>query len=482
MTSPSSNNCPGSVSPATTRREFLRNSSNGFGLLALAGLMSDRAYAGLTETVGRPHHTPHAKHVIFLFMDGGPSHVDTFDYKPALAQYHDTAIGETAVSNLSQSSPQRVWLRSPWNFERRGECGMWVSDLFPHVAGIADEICVVRSLVGRSALHGQQNYLLHTGRNLAQAPSLGSWINYGLGSENENLPGYAILNNDWIPNGGLENFSSAFLPASHGATQLRARGTPVDNIVPGEPLSLQRRKLDLLRKQDEDFANAGDPSGLIESAIKNYELAFRLQTSIPDAISVADEPESVKRLYGLDSTNEFQSYYALQCLRARRLVERGVRFVEVLCPLTHRNNSPWDQHSKLVKYHNENALVTDQSVTALILDLKARGLLDETIVMWAGEMGRTPHQPPKRKVPGRDHHVDGYTIFLAGGGFKGGTVYGDTDDFGNTVIKDRLEIHDIHATLLHQLGIDHERLTFRFGGRDVSLTDVHGRVVRELLA
>lgn len=482
------NGCPGSLPPATTRREFLKRNSNGFGLLALAGLMADRGYAGLANRLSPTngdtctlHHTPRAKRVIFLFMDGGPSHVDTFDYKPALEKYNGKAIGEQAVSTLSQSNPRRVWLGSPWNFERRGDSGLWVSELLPHIGSIADELCVVRSLVGRSALHGQQNYLLHTGRDLAQAPSMGSWISYGLGTENENLPGYAILNNDWIPNGGQENFSSAFLPARHGATQLRARGAPVDDLHPVESLALQRRKLDLLRTQDQEFARRGDPGGLIDSAIQNYELAFRLQTSIPDAIGVDDEPESIKRLYGLDSQNEYQSYYALQCLRARRLVERGVRFVEVLCPLTHKNNSPWDQHSQLVKYHNENALVTDQSVTALILDLKARGLLDETIVMWAGEMGRTPHTSPKNKVAGRDHHVDGYTIFLAGGGFKGGIAYGDTDDFGNTVVNDRLEIHDIHATILHQLGIDHERLTYRFGGRDVSLTDVHGRVVTELL-
>ena len=470
--------CPGSDSPATTRRGFLKKSSNGFGYVALAGLMGNQSYAGFSATSDRQHHAPQAKHVIFLFMDGGPSHVDTFDYKPALAKHDGREIGDFGRVSLS-GNPKRVWLGSPWKFSRRGQSGLWVSDLLPHLGKLADEICVIRSMVGRSALHGQQNYLLHTGREIGQAPSLGSWISYGLGSENENLPGYVILNNDWIPNGGLENFSSAFLPASHGAMQLRAQGAPVDNIAPAEGLSVQRHKLDLLRAQDGDFASAGDPGGLIESAIRNYESAFRLQTSIPDAINVADEPESIRQLYGLDSKNHFQSYYALQCLRARRLVERGVRFIEVLCPLTHKNNSPWDQHTDLVKYHNENALVTDQSVAALILDLKARGLLDETVVIWAGEMGRTPHI--SRNKSGRDHHVNGYSIFLAGGGFRKGTVYGDTDEFGYSVVKDRLEIHDIHATVLHQLGIDHERLTFRFGGRDVSLTDVHGRIVSELL-
>ena len=454
--------------------------------------MGERGYAGLGGEVLDPtagglhgisglHHAARAKHVILCFMDGGPSHVDTFDYKPMLAKYEGTRIGEAAVSRLAQSGAERVWLGSPWRFERRGQSGLWVSDLFPHVAAIADEICVVRSMVGRSALHGQQNLLLHTGRETGQAPSLGSWLSYGLGTANENLPGYVVLNNDWLPNAGLENFSSAFLPANHGATQLRARGALVDNIVPADRASIQRRKLDFLRAQDGDFASRGDPRGLIESAIENYEAAFRLQASVPEVGSVDDEPESIKRLYGLDSADKHQSYYALQCLRARRLVERGVRFVEILCPLTHKNNSPWDQHAELVKYHNDNALVTDQSVAALIQDLKARGLLEDTIVVWAGEMGRTPHTPQVTKISGRDHHVDGYAIFLAGGGFRRGMAYGATDDFGNTVAKDPLTIHDIHATILHQLGVDHRRLTYRFGGRDVSLTDVHGRVVRELL-
>ena len=484
--------CPGAIAPSTSRREFLGRASGGFGLLALASLMADRGYAGLTGASGSEgasgsgggglHHTARAKQVILCFMDGGPSHVDTFDYKPALRKYEGQKIGESAVSRLSQSAPHRVWLGSPWSFRQRGASGLWVSDLLPHAAALADDLCVVRSLVGRSPLHGQQNLLMHTGRETGRAPSFGSWISYGLGTENENLPGYVILNNDWVPNGGLENFSACFLPANHGATQLRARGAPVDNILPVDSARLQRRKLDLLRRQDGDFASKGDPNGLIESAIKNYESAYRLQASIPEVGDVVNEPEWVRKLYALDSSNELKSYYGLQCLRARRLVERGVRFVEILCPLTNKNNSPWDQHGQLLKYHNENADVTDQAVGALIQDLKMRGLFDETIVIWAGEMGRTPHTPQLRKGAGRDHHVDGYSIFLAGGGFHAGTVYGETDEFGNSAVKDPLSIHDIHATVLHQLGIDHRRLTYRFAGRDVSLTDVHGRVVTELLA
>ena len=464
-----------------TRREFLASASNGFGLMALAGLMADRAYAGPDKPLQKPHHQSRAKHVIFCFMDGGPSHVDSFDYKPMLAKHEGKPIGEGAVSTLSQSSANRVWLGSPWGFERRGQSGLWVSDLFPHFAGLADDLCVARSLVGKQPLHGQQNLLLHTGRETGRAPSVGSWISYGLGTESANLPGYVLLNNDWIPNGGFENFASSFLPATYGAMKLRARGDPVDNIIPGDTKAIQLRKLELLRRQDGEFARKNDSGGLIESAIRNYETAFRLQTAVPEVGSIDGEPASIRKLYGVDSENDFKRYYSLQCLRARRLIERGVRFVEITCPLTHSNNSPWDQHSKLKARHAENAMITEQAVAALIIDLKQRGLLEETIVLWAGEMGRTPHTPRITKDVGRDHHVNGYSVFLAGGGFRGGTAFGETDEFGNAVVENPLTVHDIHATILHQLGLDHRRLTFRFGGRDVRLTDVHGRVVRELL-
>jgi hypothetical protein len=443
--------------------------------------MARNSYAGLS---GNPqtHHPPRAKHVIFCFMDGGPSHVDTFDYKPALAEHQGKPIGENAVSKLSQSSAARVWLGSPWTFRPRGQSGLVVSDLLPHAAELADDLCVVRSLVGVQPLHGQQDLLLHTGRVTGQAPSLGSWVSYGLGTENEDLPGYVLLNNDWIPNGGYENFSSAFLPATHAAMLLRAKGETVDNIVPADAREVQRRKLHLLRSQDQTFAGDSPQRDLIEAAIANYETAFRMQSSIPAAAHVGDESEFTLHRYGLDRANDHQKYYSLQCLRARRLVEAGVRFIEITCPLTHANNSPWDQHASLKQLHAENALITDQPVAALLRDLKERGLLEETIVIWAGEMGRTPHTPKVTDTCGRDHHVNGYSIFLAGGGFRGGMAFGRTDDFGNSVVENPLTIHDVHATVLHQLGLDHERLTYRFGGRDVTLTDVHGRVVKELLA
>ncbi|MBC8352995.1 MAG: DUF1501 domain-containing protein [Planctomycetes bacterium] len=476
--------CPNSHSPGTslrprTRREFLHSASNGFGMLAFAGLAARRSEAAGTDM---PHFAAKAKHVIFCFMDGGPSHVDTFDYKPMLAKHEGEKIGNDAVSKRSQSNASRVWLGSPWKFRQRGQSGLWVSDLLPHAADLADDLCVVRSLVGEQPLHGQQALLLHTGRVTGRAPSLGSWASYGLGTENDSLPGYVLLNNDWIPNGGYENFGSAFLPATHSATLLRAKGTPVDNIVPSDSLAIQRRKLDLLREQDRQFAALSADQQAIEAAIGNYETAFRMQSEIPNVADISHETEATRKLYGVDSENEHKRYYSLQCLRARRLVEAGVRFVEITCPLTHPNNSPWDQHGNIKQYHEENAMITDQAVAALIKDLKQRGLLDETIVVWAGEMGRTPHTPTISATCGRDHHVNGYSIFMAGGGFRGGVAFGATDDFGNSVVDNPLMIHDIHATILHQLGLDHETLTFRFGGRDVSLTDVHGRVIREVLS
>lgn len=426
-----------------------------------------------------PHFAPRAKHAIFLFMDGGVSHVDSFDPKPELTKRHGQPAKWRPDTRSQAVSAGRKWLGSPWQFAQHGESGLWVSDLFPHAARVADELCVVRSLVGETPLHGAQALLLHTGRSIAAAPSLGSWLSYGLGTENEQLPGYVLLNNDWIPNGGYQNFASSFLPATHQATMLRAKGTPMDNIVPHDAAAVQAAKLRFLQAQDAAFAAEQNGSEVVESAIRNYETAARMQSLVPHLCDVSGESAATLRLYGVDRTNDFERFYALQCLRARRLVEAGVRFIEVTCPLTHSNNAPWDQHGELKLRHAENARITDQPVAALLTDLKQRGLLEETLVVWAGEMGRTPHSAGS---DGRDHHVSGYTIWLAGGGVRGGTTYGGTDEMGMSAVEDPLDIHDVHATILHLLGLDHERLTFRFGGRDVRLTDVHGRVVREILA
>ena len=449
----------------------------GFGWLAFAGLSTEWAAAETRRP--KTHFKPRAKRVIFLFMDGGVSHVDSFDPKPQLAKRNGQPA-KWKPDVLSQAvSANRKWLGSPWKFQQRGKSGLRVSDLFPRIAGVADDLCVIRSLVGETPLHGAQSLLLHTGRSIAAAPSVGSWVSFGLGRENEQLPGYMLLNNDWIPNGGFQNFASSFLPATHQATLVRAKGTPVDNIVSADPADVQRAKLDFLREQDGAFAKNRGGSQAIESSIRNYATAARMQTLIPQLCDVSKETAETLKLYGVDRKNDYDRFYALQCLRARRLIEAGVRFVEITCPNTHGNNSPWDQHGDLRRRHAENARITDRPVAALITDLKRRGLLDETLILWAGEMGRTPHSSGS---DGRDHHVSGYTIWMAGGGIKGGMAYGATDEMGMSAVKNRLDIHDIHATILHQLGLDHEHLTFRYGGRDMRLTDVHGRVVKELLA
>ncbi|MBO13384.1 MAG: sulfatase [Planctomycetaceae bacterium] len=468
-----------SSSGGLSRRRLLQSASASFGWMAFSALQADPARASLD--VGAPHKRPRVRSVIFCFMDGGPSHVDTFDPKPMLTRHQGQKIGGL-LNNTLYNDPNRVWLGSPWKFRRRGESGLWVSDLFPRIASIADELCVLKSMKGQQPLHGQQNLLLHTGRVLGQAPSLGAWVSYGLGSENQNLPGYVLLNNDWVPNGGMENFASSYLPASHQATLLRAKGVPVDNIRPADTESIQRRKLAILARQDELFAGKVSDASAIEAAIVNMETAFRMQSELPGVADIRAEPQHIQKLYGVDSKDEHQQYYATQALRARRLVEAGVRFVEITCPSFDSNNSPWDQHGKLKQNHEKNARITEQSVAALIIDLKQRGLLDETLVVWAGEMGRTPHTPRVSATCGRDHHVNGYSIFLAGGGIRGGMSYGETSEFGNAAVENILTIHDVHATILHQLGIDHEQLTFRHGGRDQRLTDVHGFVPPEILA
>ncbi|MFO0868139.1 MAG: DUF1501 domain-containing protein [Pirellulales bacterium] len=472
--------CPGRQAPATSRRAFLQQSSLGFGWLALADLAARTSWATpLTAGSERSHHRPRARHVIFLFMDGGVSHVDTFDEKPALTQRDGQPAQWRADARSQAVSANRKWLGSPWKFQRHGECGLTVSELFPQTARHADDLCVVRSLIGETPLHGAQSLLLHTGRSIAAAPSLGSWISYGLGTENEQLPGYVLLNNDWIPNGGFQNFASSFLPATHQAALVRAQGQPVDNIVPADPAEVQRAKLDFLRQQDRAGAVERSDDQAIEAAIRNYETAARMQSLVPELCDVSRETAATRQLYGVDRSVSYDQFYALQCLRARRLVEAGVRFVEITCPSTHANNSPWDQHGELKLRHAENARITDQPVAALLTDLKQRGLLEETLVVWAGEMGRTPHSSGR---DGRDHHVSGYTIWLAGGGVRGGMTYGATDEMGMSAVENPVDIHDIHATILHLLGLDHERLVYRFGGRDMRLTDVHGRVLRELLA
>jgi len=456
---------------------MLAASAGGFGALALAGLLADEARAVPGgQLLPQPHFAPKVKNVIFLFMDGGVSHVDSFDPKPELDKQDGKAFTE---SKNPTADGNRQWLKSPWKFQQHGKCGMPVSELFPHMAKCADDLAVIRSMKADLPIHSTGVLFLHTGSNNAGRPSLGSWVNYGLGSENRNLPGFVVLSFGVVPCGGLENFSSGFLPADQQATFFAADGTPIENIVPADKdARIQQAKLALLKQQDGEFAARLGADAAVEGAIKNYELAFQMQSLVPDVLDLARESAATHKLYGLDSQVPSQKLYGIQCLRARRLIESGVRFVEVTCP-PGASNGTWDQHGDLKKGHEKNALDTDQAIAALIQDLKDRGLFDETLIVWAGEFGRTPHSAGR---DGRDHHPEGFTVWLAGGGIKGGTIYGATDELGMHAVENVATMHDLHATILHLLGLDHERLTYRFSGRDFRLTDVHGQVIREVLS
>lgn len=458
-----------------SRRAMLGATAGGFGMTALSALMAEESYAGLSAMPG-PHHEPTAKNVVFLFMSGGVSHLDTFDPKPKLAELDGT---KATLDNYT-AGPNRKWLASPWKFSRHGESGALVSELFPHVATCVDDLAIVRSMKSDFPLHPRSNIKLHTGRNVGGHPSLGSWITYGLGTENRDLPGYVLLDGGAVPPGGVENFSSGFLPASHQATSVRADGVPVHNLAPADVDPIQRAKLSAVIESDRTFAESQGGSDAIESAIRNYELAYRMQSLLPDVLDLSRETAQTKRLYGLETSEKEARLYATQCLRARRLIEAGVRFVEVTCAEVYGgDNGTWDQHTDLKEGHEGNARITDRPVAALLKDLKARGMLDETLVVWATEFGRTPDTG---NGDGRDHHETGFTIWLAGGGVRNGLVYGNTDELGVHAVESVTTIHDLHATILHLVGLDHERLTYRFGGRDISLTDVHGRVVSDLIA
>ena len=463
---------------ALSRRAMLARCAGGFGALALRALVADeeaRATGGPLAPRA-PHFAPKARSVIFLYMDGGPSQVDTFDPKPRLRAEHGRPFGMKAEP--TQFNNNGSTLGSPWEFRPYGGSGIPVSDLFPNVARHVDDLAVVRSMVSNFSEHTSANYFLHTGSGLQGRPSLGAWFGYGLGSESADLPGFVVLNGGLIPPGGLDNFNSGFLPASYQGSVFNPGLTPLANVRPVEPsAALQRNKLRLLERLDADtLERTGRPDSL-ESAIANYELAYRMQTAVPELASIDGETRATRRLYALDAPYGPTSTFGRQCLLARRLVERGVRFVELTCPST--GGDRWDQHSQLKTGHENNARAVDRPIAALLADLKQRGLLETTLVVWAGEFGRTPFA---QGSDGRDHNPYGFTVWLAGGGVKGGTIYGRTDDYGYKVVENKVEIHDLHATMLHLLGLDHTKVTFRFGGRDMRLTDVHGEVVREILA
>jgi len=459
-----------------TRRDMLLRCANGFGAVALTALMAEEGRSA--APLPKPHFPAHARNVIFLYMDGGPSQVDTFDYKPLLEKYHGRDPHSVFKVEPTQFNNVGRVMASPWKFRRRGQSGLWVSDLLPHIAECIDDLCVVRSMVSKFPEHTSANYFLHTGSGLQGRPSMGAWVSYGLGSLNKNLPGFIVLNGGLIPPGGLDNFNSGFLPAAYQGSIFRAGDPPVANIRRLEATDQQQRgKLDLLRRLDESVAARSGHDDAIESAIANYETAYRMQTAVPELMDIKGETATTKKVYGLDAKYPQTRTFGTQCLIARRLIERGARFIELTCPKV--GGDRWDQHSGLKEGHENNARAVDQPIAALLRDLKSRGMLHDTLVVWAGEFGRTPFA---QGGDGRDHNPFGFTIWMAGGGVKGGFVHGETDEWGYKTVANKIEIHDLHATLLHILGVDHKRLTVRFGGRDMRLTDVHGEIIKDILA
>ena len=457
-----------------TRRDMLFGAGGGLGGVALTALLQSRAFGG-SEGL---HHAAKAKRVIFLYMDGGPSQLDTFDPKPLLDKHHGKDPSQFFKLEPTQFNNNGVVLASPWKFNPYGQSGIPVSDLFPHIAKCADELAVVRSMVSEFSEHTFANYFLHTGSGFQGRPSMGAWINYGLGSECENLPGFVAINGGLIPPGGIDCFGNGFLPATFQGSVFRPSGDAVADILRREASATQQRaKLDLVAELDSLAMADRRPHDCIESAIANHELAYQMQAAVPELVDLSGEPQWLKTLYGFDSKYEPTKIYAAECLLARRLIERGVRFVELTCPAV--GGDRWDQHSQLKQGHENNALAVDQPIAALLVDLRQRGLLDETLVVWAGEFGRTPFA---QGSDGRDHNPFGFSIWMAGGGVRGGTIYGQTDEWGYHAIENRCEIHDLHATMLHLLGIDHTQSTFRFGGRDMRLTDVKGHVIHGILA
>ncbi len=467
---------------------MLSRCSSGFGLMALAGLMGQRAWSAPSAALAspfspRPPHFPaRIRSVIFCYMSGGVSHVDSFDPKPELARRHGQPMPVPVKPTMFNENGNIM--ASPFEFQNRGQSGLPISSMFPHIAGCADDLAVIRSMTTKVSEHAQANYMFHSGQPFSGFPSAGAWINYGLGSENSDLPGFVVLSSGGAPHGGVTLFGSGFLPAVHQASLINPENKePLSNIAPREADSLQRARLGFINELDREFLDGTRHDPQVEAAIRNYEMAYRMQTAVPELVDLRGETKATKQLYGLDSNDKEKVAYAKQCLLARRLVERGVRFVELTC-LTKgigagNGPNPWDQHGDLEKCHGAMAFEVDQPIAALIRDLKARGLFEQTLIIWAGEFGRTPFSQGKS---GRDHNPYGFSIWLAGGGIKGGTIVGATDDLGYHVTENPLTVYDLWATVLHLMGMDHVNLTYRFGGRDYRLTDVHGNVIRQVLA
>ncbi len=468
-----------------TRREFFWQSGAGFTGLALSGLLSTDGFLA-AQTVAadgktpyanplapkESHFTPKAKSVIFLFMYGGPSHVDTFDYKPELYKLDGKTIAVKTKGRAGSRNQGRI-VGPKWSFQRYGQSGQWVSELFPHIATCVDDISFLKSMTADSPIHGSAMLQMNSGRILSGSPALGSWVNYGLGSENENLPGFVVmLDPSGGPISGAKNWSSGYMPATYQGTILRSEGAPIIDLEnpKGVSRATQRRLLDALKAYNNDHLAARVDNSNLAARIASYELAFKMQAAAPEATDLNQEDEETQELYGLHQ--ERTRNFGRRCLMARRLVERGVRFVQIYSGGNHSDYN-WDAHGDLVKNHNFHAGNTDLPIAGLLKDLKRRGLLDETLVVWGGEFGRQP-TAEYAKGTGRDHNSYGFTMWVAGGGLKGGISVGETDELGSAAVRDRLHVKNLHATILTQLGLNPEALTYFYGGLDQKLVGVEG--------
>lgn len=464
---------------SSSRRGFLQTAGCGFGAMAFNALAGEVAAAASDPySMARPHHAPRAKRVIFLYMHGGVSQVDSFDYKPRLKKDDGKPLPFKGLDNLDATKKNEgngKVMDTPWAFRRAGDCGNWVSDLWPNVAGHIDDLCFIKSMHTRGTSHGQAVSMMHTGTDNLVRPSMGAWVSYGLSSENSDLPGFVSI----APprgHGGTRNFGAAFLPAQHQATTIGHSGMAAKDATirflenPNATGRLQQRQLSLLRQINRAHLDKSSGDKKVEGVIDSYELAFRMQGVAPDLIDISGEPEHIRELYGINQkeTEDFGH----RCLLARRFCEAGVRYLQVSTPYV------WDQHGNLKAGHQKNALAVDQPISALLTDLKQRGLMEDTLVVWGTEFGRTPIVQGSN---GRDHNPAGFTIWMTGAGVKPGLSYGETDEYGYYAVNNKVHMHDLHATILHILGIDHEQLTYRYAGRDFRLTDVYGEVVKDVL-
>ncbi len=457
------------------RRNFLASCGMGMGLSALAPLLNGHGNPMLPKG---PHFAPKAKRVIHLFMNGGPSHLDTFDPKPELTKWHGKVLPDEHRLNTERKTGAAY--KSPFTFKKYGQSGLPVSELFPHVAKHADDLCVIRSMRADVPNHEPSLMLMNCGDGRLVRPSMGSWVTYGLGTENQNLPGFVVLCPNGYPVTETQNWRSAFLPGIYQGTYVnpakKSDEEIIPNLNPARPGKRQSKQLQLLQKLNRAHQNSRDGDDQLDSRIRSFELAYRMQMEASDAFDISKESPKVREMYG-------SGVHAKQCLMARRLVERGVRFVQ----LWHGKGQPWDSHDQIEKNHRKLAGQCDQAIGALLQDLKERGMLEETLVLWGGEFGRTPtvELPSGANAgttSGRDHNHHGFTMWMAGGGVKPGHIHGATDPFGFKAVENPVHVHDLHATMLHLLGFDHENLTYRYAGRDFRLTDVHGKVITPLIA